>query len=83
MGSELAADFVDGGCTFTGGDNLDEILGEYLKVGIGFFETLSEAVPVLYFLGDFRDLLLEDGIIASLCGEIEGLDDRDPGLEEE
>lgn len=83
MGGELTADFVDGRGALSGSDNLDEVLSKYCEIRIGFFETLSELVTVLDLFGNLGNLLLEYGIIASLRSEIEGLDDRYPGLEEE
>lgn len=83
MCGELATDFVNCGGTLSGSDNLDEVLGEYCEIRIGFFETLGELVTVLNLFGDFGDLLLEYGIITSLRSEIEGFDDRDTSLEEE
>jgi len=80
---ELATDFVDGGSSLTGGDNLDEVLGEYLEIRVGFFDTLCEFVSVLDLFRNFGDFLLKNSIITSLCSEIEGFDNRYPGLKEE
>lgn len=83
LSCELVADFVDGGGALSGSDDLDEVLGEYLEIWIGFLDTLGEAATVLDFLGNLIDFRLEESIVTGLSGEFEGLDNRDSGLEEE